>query len=47
MRKGRAPEEIEVGLSDDRAVLEALHRVWSGEIDAIMVMRSAGEYPES
>ncbi|HZW57138.1 MAG TPA: hypothetical protein VFF30_12685 [Nitrososphaerales archaeon] len=43
MRKGSSPEEVEIARADDKSVLEALQKVWRGEIDGIMVMRSAGE----
>ena len=39
MRKGRSPDERKIESGDDKAVLDALKKVWSEELDGIMVMR--------
>ena len=39
MRKGHSPEESQIEVKDNKAILKALERVWSGEIDGIMVMK--------
>ena len=39
MRKGHSPEESQIEVKDNKAVLKALEKVWSGEIDGIMVMK--------
>ena len=40
MKKGGSPIEKQVREGDDEAVLKELKKVWNGELDGIMIMRS-------
>ena len=40
MKKGGAPVEMSISEGENELVLRELEKVWSGELDGIMVMRS-------